>query len=407
MKINVSTKLSDACLICLLITLSSSCFSNNDDEKHSQTRKIEVANHSGTFLVLDIEEQDCLPSREGIQKCQLLLAAHTLHSEENSTDRGYPDAMDIGGMRILSTQTTGQASTGELTLMTSSPVTGATLFYAANFRQLGPNVHNDPLLTLLMSALHPVLLEQIGLSMEKEDSEWKRNTVPNQYFITPKLTPLPEWIRKQIPPETLKQFIIADLGDHYTLLIRLDQDRQPAKVYIEDRLPPSVRTLKPYVRNLLGYANLLELFHHVREFEGHGSGALDLYKNPAKRTKAAMASNSIGTPLHGLETWDHYCQVNEYWQPQDVLKEEADTGEQALEGIHTAHSAWELFEAFLYPNDMTTRVLRTASLILTGINLVKDQLPDDHFEAAPHELIKHFLANEFNITITHDMKDEL
>ena len=171
------------------------------------------------------------------------------------------------------------------------------------------------------------------------------------------------------------------------------------KIYLGDRLSNWYRGIKPWLTYTHGVVNLLELFHHIREFEHSSSNAIDMYQMPEKRSGFNGIVSGVGIALHLPETFDHARQAQLAFY--DTPLEDNESSEQHwLEGIHFAHTFFEMALAYGQPAmyGSMDRVMRTTSVFITLANLLNDQIPASWSEAYPDRLLQIFLEKELSIS---------
>ncbi|MGI9275035.1 MAG: hypothetical protein ACR2PT_09370 [Endozoicomonas sp.] len=402
MKKNVTHKLAIA-LLFYWLTNPGIASSNNNTQVTQYTLAdvdtIPIYDTTGHAMDVILGNKDCLVDAAKVKHC--LVEMHT--NPEDDQRAIYPEPLQrLGKSAIKTNSPISAVSVGTLTVRKDSPAQESVLSYYADFSKVIEWIEKDPILATLMISLHPVLLEP-ALNHLNPSSQ-NDTKLADQYVFKVKLKhiPIPEKYKDQISDDVSNQTLMIDLGDHYTMLIRLT----PLKVYIGDRLSSAKRTLRNYLAYVHPGLNLFEMFIHTREF---GNYALDFGNMFTKRTYKDIPLIAAGMTLHSVETWDHFQQAQKSTSSHLLLEEEKQSYfKWFVEIAHPFHSAYECRYAYKHPNEFTNFHigLRYLSLALTTANLIKDLIPEDWSESYPDQLLEVFMKNEYGITLEPKEKDE-
>ena len=403
MKKNVTGKLTAALLFFWLSTPGNASPSSSTLEILYIPPDVEIIpiyDISGHAMDITPGNRDCLTDTSDVKHCLLELTTKPANNQRTI----YPEPLqrlDKSTIRMFSSIST--SAMGSLTVLKGLPIEGSSLSYYADFSKTIVWIEKAPILTSLMIALHPALLEQVLNHLESGSHENTRLADQYVFKVTPKPIPIPEKYENQISDDIQDQILMIDLGDHYTMLVRL----APLKIYIGDRLGSTKRALRNYLAYAHAGLNLFEMFMHTWEFGNYGIELTDMI---TQKTYQKIPMAAVGMPLHFLETQDHYRQVQKSINSHLLLEEEEESYfERAIEIAHPFHSAYEFGYAYMNPHEFTKfhMGLRYLSLGLTMTNLIKDQIPQDWSESYPDQLLEVFMKNEFDITLVEKVKDEI
>lgn len=363
-------------------------------EGEANTRIVKVLNAQGLLFNLDFTESECLFAKSENQICVMDMEADF---NEEKAFKGFYGLEKLQGLKIRIMESGMDIVKGQITL-TRLPERSRTLSYIIDLRSLPEWIQSKPDLITLMTALNPLLIEMVVTGLEAQSSDEAHTLDSTAYVFKPKIIPIPS-----ISKENLNQIIQIDLGDHYTLLVRVDADKQPVKAYVGDRLDSMVRVTRDYFRWVLGVANFLELAHHMNELQYYGSSARNYFQNGLKES----AENMLGLGVHSFEIYNHAQQFGDFTSVQDLLKDGDSLSEKLQEILMFVNSAREVGTGFMDSSVLRTqRVMRVAAATVSLINLLKDNIPSHWGENSSDELLRFFLQSEFKIELPY-AKDEL